>query len=70
MKIIKTKTGLHSQINYGYDLSKTDEKVTSEIHFDAGTQSIYVPIVLEQGKLTNKYIIYKFTGQYFERVKN
>jgi hypothetical protein len=44
--------------------------VTSEIYFDAGTQSIYVPVVLGQGKLTDKFILYKFTGQYFERVKN
>jgi hypothetical protein len=69
-KIIKTRTGLHSEINYEYDLVRTDEKTNSTIHFDLKTQSIYVPIVLGQGKLTNNYIIYKFTGQYFERVKN
>jgi hypothetical protein len=69
-RIIKTKSGLHSRIIYDYDLSRTSEKVTSEIHFDANTKSIYIPVVLENGKLTNNYIVYKFTGQYFERVKN
>ena len=69
-KIIKTKSGLHSQITYDYDLSRTSEKIHSEIHFDANTKSIYIPVVLENGKLTNNYITYKFTGQYFERVKN
>ena len=68
-KIIKTKTGLHNQITYGYDPTLTEEKINSNIHFDTATQSIYIPVVLGQ-KLTNKYIIYKFTGQYFERVKN
>jgi len=69
-RIIRTKSGLHSQITYDYDLSRTSEKVHSEAHFDANTQSIYIPVVLENGKLTNNYIIYKFTAQYFERVKN
>lgn len=69
-RIIKTKTGLHSEINYEYDLALTDDKVTSIIHFDPKTKSIYVPVVLGKGKLTDNYIVYKFTGQYFERFKN
>jgi hypothetical protein len=69
-KIIKTKSGLHSKITYDYDLSRTSEKVKSEIHFDPNNLSIYVPVVLESGRLTTNYIAYKFTGQYFERVKN
>ncbi|HZX58159.1 MAG TPA: hypothetical protein VFE54_05520 [Mucilaginibacter sp.] len=70
-KIIRTKSGLHSTIDYEYNPTLTaDEKISSYIHFDHDTQSIYIPIVLEKGKLTNKYILYKFTGQYFERVKN
>jgi len=69
-RIIRTKSGLHSQITYDYDLSRTSEKVHSQVHFDANTQSIYIPVVLNNGKLTDNYIVYKFTGQYFERVKN
>ena len=69
-RIIRTKSGLHSQITYDYDLSRTSEKIHSEIRFDTNTQSIYIPVVVENGRLTNRYIVYKFTGQYFERVKN
>jgi hypothetical protein len=69
-KVIKTHSGLHSQITYGYDRSVTSEKTNAEVYFNTKTQSIYIPVVSVAGKLTNNYIIYKFTGQYFERVKN
>ena len=71
VKIIKTQTGLHSQLYYEYNLYYVlHRKVGSLIHFDNTSKTIYVPVVVEHEKVTHKYIAYKFTGQYFEKVKS
>ncbi len=71
VKLIKTKTGLHSQLEYDYDFfSIVDWKVRPEISFDQQTKTIHLPLVTADGKVTHSYIDYKFTGKYFERVKN
>jgi hypothetical protein len=65
VKVIKTQTGLHSQLYCEYIY--TDGK--ENIYFDSVSKTIHIPVVLEHGKVTNRYITYKFTGQYFEKVK-
>lgn len=71
LKIIKTQTGLHSQLYYEYNFFYViHRKADSLMHFDSATKTIYVPVVIEKEKVTKRYITYKFTGQYFERVKN
>ena len=71
VKIIKTASGLHGKIYYDYDFFSVvdiayDKRPT--ISFDAATKSIYVPLVDGNGKVTHKFITYKFTGKYFEKV--
>ena len=73
VKLIKTSTGLHSKLYYDYDFfSIVDIKfeLRPTITFDAATQTIRLPLVDGKGKFTSKYITYKFTGQYFEKVKS
>lgn len=71
VKIIKTQSGLHNKIYYDYDFfSVVDWKVRPSIYFDPKTETIHIPVVEANGKVTHGYIIYKFTGEYFERVKN
>ena len=36
--------------------------------YDAVKKIIYIPIVLDNGKVTNRYILYQFNGQYFEHI--
>ncbi|WP_428330514.1 hypothetical protein [Mucilaginibacter sp.] len=70
-KIIKTKTGLHSQLYYDYDFfSVVDWKVRPTIYFDEKLKTIFIPYVESSGKVTHKYITYKFIGPYFEKVIN
>jgi hypothetical protein len=73
VKLIKTKTGLHSNLGFYCDFSKSAGKLTPEtypsIKYDPATQTIYFPLILENGAATTKFILYRFTGQYFERVK-
>jgi hypothetical protein len=73
VKLIKTQTGLKNKIYYDYDfLSVVDIAFDArpKITFDKTSQTIHIPLVNGNGQVTHKYIIYKFTGAYFERVKN
>jgi len=71
VKIIKTASGLHGKIYYDYDFFSVVDITYGKrptISFDATTKSIYVPLVDGNGKVTHKFITYKFTGKYFEKV--
>lgn len=72
-KLIKTHSGLHDDLDYDYNFfSIVDipfEKRPS-IRFESTTNTIYLPLVDGNRNVTKKFIEYKFTGQYFERVKN
>jgi hypothetical protein len=67
-KIIKTKSGLTNSLQLGYDffqLNKQTENV--EIKFDDKKQELFIPIALPNGKMTSRYIIYKYNGSYFSK---
>jgi len=44
------------------------ERPVHLIKYDKIKKIIYIPIVLEDGKVTDRYIQYKFNGSYFEKV--
>ena len=44
------------------------ERPVRLIKYDKIKKIIYIPIVLEDGKVTDRYIQYKFNGSYFEKV--
>jgi hypothetical protein len=71
-KIIKTGSGLHDDLNYGYDFGSVvniDYQKLPAIRFDNVTNTIYLPMVDGKYQMTSKFIQYKFTGRYFERLK-
>jgi len=71
VKLIKTANGLHSKLYYNYDYFSLSDKVKdADIRYDAASKTISIPIITAEGQATNGHILYKFTGQYFERVKN
>lgn len=71
VKLIKTNSGLHSAIDYSFDFfSEVDWKVRPTSFFDKVSNTLHIPLIAANGKMTHNYIIYKFTGQYFERIKN
>lgn len=72
VKLIKTKSGLTGKLYYSYDQHLTNSDVMSEItlEYDPKEKTITFPVVAENMWITDNYITYKFTGQYFERVKN
>ncbi|AYL99230.1 hypothetical protein HYN43_029935 [Mucilaginibacter celer] len=73
VKVIKTGSGLKSKIYYDYDFWSVvdiDFEKRPTITFDQTTQTIHLPLVDEDGKITKKLINYKFNGQYFEKIKS
>ncbi|MFD2872374.1 hypothetical protein ACFS5N_07850 [Mucilaginibacter ximonensis] len=67
IKLIKTVTGMHNQLYYEYDNGWYEK---FDINFDAATKTIQLPLITGDSKPTSKFITYKFTGKYFEKVKN
>ena len=73
IKLIKTQSGLKSKIYYSYDFFSVVDiafELRPTITFDAVTNTIKIPLVNGDGKVTNKFITYKFNGTYFEKVKS
>lgn len=72
-KIIKTQSGLHSQLSYEYDFSSIIDipyEKRPTITFDSKTQTIHLPLVNSKGMITKGEILYKFDGQYFIKEKH
>lgn len=73
VKIIKTQSGLHSEIFYEYDFRSVVDipfEKRPTITFDQTAQIIRIPLVNAKGQVTAKFITYKFNGQYFEKIKS
>jgi hypothetical protein len=73
VELIKTTRGFKNSILIEYDvfsLVNRPKRQIKLIKYDAYKNIIYIPIIWEKRKLTNKYIRYQFTGQYFEKLIN
>ena len=72
VKLIKTSAGLHNRIELSYvdTYIYRDMSDFPEILYDEKTTKLKIPVVLENGEANGNYITYKFTGKYFEKVKN
>ena len=66
IEIFKTKTGFSNRILYNI-ITGTDNY--KKISFDNLTNTLSLPIALENGKMSNKYIYYKFDGTFFRLKK-
>jgi hypothetical protein len=78
-KLIKTKSGLTSSLGFEYDFSSVrdrKERPIKLILYDKKTKTIKIPVVIEDkqfnngGKVTDRFINYKFDGTYFLKQKN
>lgn len=76
-KVIKTTSGIRSSINFQYDFfSVVDhpERPVKLFFYDEARKSFRFPVVIAdkktpQGRVTNRFITYRFDGKYFERAK-
>ena len=78
IKIFKTKSGPVSSLGFSYDFfSVVNNPAPREelFNFDPRRREIRFPVVIEskeipQGKVTKRNIVYKFDGEYFQRIIN
>ena len=71
IKLIKTASGFTNQIDVEFDfftVIDTNERPLRIIKYDADKKIISIPIVYEDGKVTNKFMYYQFNGKYFGRI--
>jgi hypothetical protein len=71
VKLIKTQSELTSQIGINFDFfSVVDrpERPLKLIKYDTQKKIIYIPVLKEDGAVTDKFILYQFTGKYFEEI--
>lgn len=72
-KVIRTGSGLANSVDFVYDPSSLGERSETLIHFDTAKKEFRFPIVVEDktygnGRVTNRFITYRFNGQYFVKV--
>jgi hypothetical protein len=70
VKLFKTKTGLHNGVSFDFNFFSVvnrPERPIILIDFDSVHSLIRIPVVLEDGTVTNRSIVYRWTGHYFER---
>lgn len=71
IKLFKTKTGVRNILGFSYDffsVADRPERPLKLIRFDEETKTVNIPVVLEGGKVTDRFIRYQFTGSYFEKI--
>lgn len=71
VKLIKTKSGIVNSINVFFDFFSVvghEERPIRLIKYDSKKKIIFIPIVLEDGKLTDNFILYQFARLYFEKI--
>lgn len=72
VKLIKTSSGMTSTISVEFDffsVVERDERPARVIKYDKTKKIIYIAVVHEDGKVTDKFIQYRFNGKYFEKYK-
>lgn len=72
-KLIKTKTGIRSQLGYEVDLTASSNRGRRDIpefyiEYDKSNKIIAIPLILGDSRVTSRKIRYQFTGQYFEKM--
>jgi hypothetical protein len=72
VRLFKTTTGIRNQLGFEYNffsVADHPERPVKLIYYDKDEDQLHLAVVLEDGKVTKRFITYQFTGKYFERVK-
>jgi hypothetical protein len=72
-KLIRTGSGPTNVVYFSYDPSSLNDRSEDLISFDPAKQEFRFPVVVEDkdfgnGRVTSRYITYRFNGQYFVKV--
>jgi hypothetical protein len=70
--LVKTKSHLSTHIDYELDNNSYGSQHSigdGTILYDRKTNTIYIPLIWDDGTITKDYIKYRFNGKYFEKTK-
>lgn len=76
IKLIQTTSGMQNSLGFQYDFFSVvdrEERPIKLILYDKQTKTIKLPVVIEDkdnpnGRVTGRFIVYKFNGKYFVKV--
>ncbi|HVV04810.1 MAG TPA: hypothetical protein VHC96_11345 [Puia sp.] len=71
VRIIKTSKGLANGIDFEYDFFSVVSRPERPVHlidYDSAKRIIRIPVVTDDGAVTKRSILYRFTGQYFQHI--
>lgn len=69
-KLIRTENGLTNSLFFEYDFSSVIDSPQRPAHlikYDTAKEIISIPVILDDGKVTDRHIRYRLKGQYFEK---
>jgi hypothetical protein len=69
--LFKTKTGMSNELGFEFDLSSVinrTEYPVKLIYYEEDEDKLQLAVVSNEGKVTNRFVTFLFTGKYFERV--
>lgn len=72
VKLIKTREGLVNSLSIGFDIFSVvnhPERPLRLIKYDSSKKIIYIPVVDDNEKVTNHYLLYQFNGRDFQFIK-
>jgi len=70
VKLFKTKTGFRNGISVDFNffsVEKRQERPVRLVTFDSSKKEVRIPVVEGRGTVTDRSIVYRWTGSYFER---
>lgn len=70
VKLIKTSSGMKNKLGFDYDFFSVVDRKERPIKlmtYDPRSKTLKMAVVVGGGKVTNRFIVYQYTGQYFER---
>ena len=71
VKLFKTKAGLVNAIDVPFDffsVADRPERPLQLIKYSSQKQQLYIPVVIENGQVTNRFLKYRFQNGHFEYV--
>lgn len=70
-RIIKTTEGITNMLGVDLDYSASVNRALNYINtktsFNNATKELFIPLILGNGKITSRKIVYKFNGAFFEK---
>jgi hypothetical protein len=68
VRLFKTRTGIRNDLGFGFNLfsvANRTERPVKLIYYEEDEKKLSVPVVMQDGKVTKKFVVYQFNGEHF-----